>query len=250
MDKSKKQFYSGTSGLTLPTTKEHFPTEFKEKSHLEYYASLVNSVEINSTFYKLPMASTFVKWEESVSADFRFTFKVPKTISHAKGLDFSEEDVKEFIAVIENMSSKKGCLLLQFPPSVKIAKYEKVKNLLTLLNELTSDSDWNVAVEFRDESCYITEVSEILDELNITMVLHDMPKGATGFEEPKGNVVYLRLHGPELRYRGDYSDEFLIELAEKIKKWLLDDKTVYVYFNNTMGAAFKNLQDLNKFILT
>jgi uncharacterized protein YecE (DUF72 family) len=58
----------------------------------------------------------------------------------------------------------------------------------------------------------------------------------------------VRFHGPEPRYRGDYSDDVLKHYATYIKEWLKEKKTVYAYFNNTAGAAIKNLQTLNGYV--
>ena len=66
--------------------------------------------------------------------------------------------------------------------------------------------------------------------------------------EVRGKFIYLRFHGPEPRYRGDYSDDVLKQYASYIKGWLNEKKTVYAYFNNTAGAAFKNLQTLNGYV--
>src|SRR3954451_17361145 len=86
-------FYSGISGVALPVPKAQFPSQFQDKSRLHYYASLFNSVEVNSIFYKLPRSSTIVNWRESVPDDFRFTFKVSKTITHVMFLHFAVKDV-------------------------------------------------------------------------------------------------------------------------------------------------------------
>lgn len=82
----RQDFYTGTSGLSLPFPKHSFPPEFQDKSRLTFYASLFNSIEINSSFYKLPMASTVKKWAESVPDNFLFTFKLWREITHNKGL--------------------------------------------------------------------------------------------------------------------------------------------------------------------
>ncbi len=120
------QFYSGISGVALPMPKLQYPPEFRDKSRLHYYASLFNSVEVNSIFYKLPRSSTVVNWRESVPDNFRFTFKVSKTITHVKGLDFNDKDVEAFVQTVAHIGNKKGCLLVQFPPSLKIDKAEPV----------------------------------------------------------------------------------------------------------------------------
>ena len=62
------------------------------------------------------------------------------------------------------------------------------------------------------------------------------------------NFIYLRFHGPEPRYRGDYSEDVLKKYATYVKGWLEENKIVYVYFNNTAGAAVKNLQTLNGYV--
>ena len=189
-----------------------------------------------------------VNWAESVPDNFRFTFKVSKTITHAKDLQFSAKDVDDFIKVVENIGEKKGCLLAQFPPSLKIEKLDRLQNLLETLGEVTHNSDWKLAVEFRDPSWYELEVNELLAEFDAAMVVQDMPKSATPLSYVRGDFVYLRFHGPEPRYRGDYSNEFLKPYAEYIKKWIKEKKTVYAYFNNTVGAAVENLQTLNKYV--
>lgn len=102
-----KYFYAGTSGLVLPYTKEHFPSEYKQKSRLHYYASINNSIEINRTFYKLPKESTLVKWKERVPKDFQFAFKIPKNIIHVKDLNFSLSDIEIFFKVVESVGEKR-----------------------------------------------------------------------------------------------------------------------------------------------
>lgn len=245
----KKLFYSGISGLTLPIKQSQFPAEFQGKSRLKYYASLFNSIEINSIFYKLPKGATIANWSESVADDFRFTFKVSKTITHSKGLQFAAKDVKDFVNAVENVGDKKGCLLAQFPPSIKFDKIDRLQKFLETIGEATDKTNWKLAVEFRDSSWYEKEVNELLAEFDATRVIQDMPKSATPIEDVKSDFIYFRFHGPEPRYRGDYSDSFLKNNAEQIKKWIREKKTVYVYFNNTVGEAFKNLQTLNKYVL-
>jgi uncharacterized protein YecE (DUF72 family) len=241
-------FYSGTSGVDLPVPRSEYPAAFRDKTRLHYYASLFNSIEINSIFYKLPRHATVVKWAEAVPDNFRFTFKVSKTITHVKGLNFTIKDVDDFMKTAENIGDKKGCLLLQFPPSVDIEKINQLQNLLEAFGEATQNTRWEIAIEFRNASWYEREVYELLEEFNTTMVIHDIPTSATPFNKVKSDVIYLRFHGPEPRYRGDYSDDVLKKYAGYIKEWLKENKMVFAYFNNTVGAAIKNLQTLNAYV--
>ena len=243
-----QQFYSGTSGLNLPVPRSQYPPEFAGKSRLTYYASLFNSIEINSVFYKLPRVSTVANWREMVPDHFRFTFKISKTITHAKALNFAAKDVADFVTTVEHIGEKKGCLLAQFPPSLKIDKINELQYLLEALGEATYNKKWNIAMEFRDASWYEREVYELLDEFNVSLVIHDIPKSAAPLTNLNGSFIYLRFHGPEPRYRGDYHDPFLKQYADYIKNWIKEKKTVYTYFNNTVGAAVKNLQTLNRYL--
>jgi len=241
-------FYSGCSGLDLPVPRSQYPPEFQGKSRLAYYSSLFNSIEINSIFYKLPRHATVVNWADSVPDDFRFTFKVSKTITHVKGLDFASKDVAEFIKTVENIGHKKACLLAQFPPSIKIEKLDELQNLLEELGEATHDTGWKLAMEFRDPSWYEREVYELLEEFNVSMVIHDIAKSATPLNDVIGNFIYLRFHGPEPRYRGSYSNQHLLQYAGYIKQWIKEGKIVYAYFNNTVGDAVGNLMTLNSYV--
>ena len=247
MRATKQRFYSGISGVDLPVPKSRYPEEFQGKSRLHYYASLFNSLEVNSIFYKLPRASTVVNWAASVPDGFRFTFKVSKTITHVKGLKFAIKDVNDFIETVENIGEKKGCLLAQFPPSLKIEKLDQLQRLLEALGEATYNRDWQLAMEFRDRSWHEREVHELLEEYHAAMVIQDMPKSATPLPVG-GDLMYLRFHGPEPRYRGDYCDEYLKQYAGYINQWIEEKKTVFAYFNNTAGAAVKNLQTLNSYV--
>jgi uncharacterized protein YecE (DUF72 family) len=246
--RSNELFYSGTSGLDLRVPRSRYPAEFQGKSRLQYYASLFNSIEINSIFYKLPRRTTVINWAESVPGNFRFTFKLSKTITHAKGLQFSLKDVHDFMETVENIGEKKGCLLAQFPPSLKIEKLNQLQVLLETLGEATYNSGWKLAIEFRDQSWYEREVEELLEDYGAAMVIQDIPKSATPLKYIRGDFIYLRFHGPEPRYRGDYSVEFLKQYAMIINKWIGEKKTAYAYFNNTAGAAVENLQTLNKYV--
>lgn len=243
-----QQFYSGTSGLDLPVPRSKFPAEFQGKSRLQYYAVLFNTLEVNSIFYKLPRSSTVANWADSVPDKFRFTCKVSKSITHAKELQFAVKDVDDFIGVVEHIGEKKGCLLAQFPPSLKIDMLDRLQRLLEILGERLQTTRWKLAVEFRDPSWYEREVYELLEEYNAALVIQDIPASATPISDVRGDVIYLRFHGPEPRYRGSYSNEFLKRYAAYINIWLHEKKTVYAYFNNTVGAAFENLQALNSYM--
>lgn len=224
------------------------PPEFRDKSRLTYYASLLNSLEVNSSFYKVPQAATVKRWAETVPEEFVFTFKLWQEITHVKPFAFKQEDVSKFMEVIDQAGEKKGCLLIQFPPSLTIDRYAQVEDLLGIIQSNSSYHGWKVAVEFRHPSWYIGEVFEMADEYNCSIVLHDMPRSANHQLNKEASFVYLRFHGPAGDYRGGYPDEFLMQQAIQITNWRMTGKDVYVYFNNTIGDALKNVMTLNEMV--
>jgi len=236
----------GTSGLVLPyKNRQAYPSGFEGRSRLQVYAALFNSIEINSIFYKLPKAATVAQWNNAAGGDFRFTFKLWKEITHNKGLNFAQSDIEKFFEVISGAEPRKGCVLVQFPGSVKSSQFQKVSTILSGIQTANRDR-WPVAVEFRSADWYNSTVYQMLVENGATLVYHDKAGSGSPLPELDASHIYLRFHGPEGNYKGSYDEGFLYEYAGYIAEWLEACKTVYVYFNNTMGAALENLRTLQK----
>jgi uncharacterized protein YecE (DUF72 family) len=218
---NKVHFFGGLSGIQLPVPKYQFPPEWQNASRLSYYASFFNSIEINSSFYKIPLPRTISKWSDSVNDDF-------KSINH--------------------VGSKKGCILVQFPPSITISSIDSIEVLADKLNHNNSDASWNICFEFRHPSWYHDDLYSILNRHHGHLVRHDMPASATPFTTTDNGVIYQRFHGPTGNYRGNYDSSFLTEYAQYITQWLREGKEIFVAFNNTAGEAYHNLATLNSFI--
>ena len=241
--------FLGTSGLVLPVpNKSFYPEAFKEKSRLTYYSSLLNTIEINSSFYKLPRRSTIANWAATVPDNFAFTFKLWKEITHRPGLKFDPGNIGQFMEAISAAGTKKGCVLVQFPGKIGIDDYNQIEKILYFINEFDRTKEWRVHVELRNTSLYVSEIYELLKEYNAGMVIHDIAKSTTPLDAFEGESVYLRFHGPEPGYRGSYSEKFLQNYARLIQDWHRKGKPVYGYFNNTLGAAFNNLTRLKQLI--
>ena len=233
--------------MLLPIPKHQFPEEHQGSSRLAYYSTFFNSIEINSSFYKLPMPKTVTKWAAEVHENFRFTFKLWKEVTHIKGLDFKDENVESFFNVISNAGDKKGSVLVQFPPSLGKTHIMQLDALLRCIAQVNNDK-WKLAIEFRNKSWYDEDVYELLRSYNAALVIQDIPKSVTPIIHHSADIIYLRFHGPSGNYRDSYFESFLSEYASYIEDWLAEGKSVYAYFNNTMGDAFNNLQTLNRFV--
>ena len=241
-------FFSGMSGVVLPIPKYRFPENFQSSTRLTYYSSLFNSIEINRSFYTLPIGKTLVKWSNEVPENFTFTIKFWKQVTHAKGLEFDDLDVKLFMDAINNVGNKKGCLLIQFPASLKNQNIGQLQHLLHIVQKYNTSNLWRVAIEFRDSSWYRKDTYELVEEYNSTIVIHDKSRASFPTVPLECNTMYIRFHGPSGDYRGSYDDVFLHEYATYICEWLIEGKLVFVYFNNTMGQAFDNLKTLNAYV--
>ena len=241
-------FYSGTSGLVLPVkNKLEYPEEYRDSSRLHYYSTLFNSIEINSIFYKLPLRKTVERWCDETTDNFKFTFKLSKEITHCKDLNYEKAAVKQFVEVIQVPDKKQGCILIQLPGKISAEYSIKLKRLLTQISKYTSDTDWKLAVEFRNISWYNPSTIKLLEHFNATCVLHDI-KPFTSELLTNSKTIYIRFHGTEKNYRGSYSHELLADYSSKIKQWLQEGRFVYAYFNNTLGPVAQNLITLNNLV--
>src|ERR1700753_1084502 len=109
-------YFAGTSNLVLPVKNKSFcPPKFRDKTRLTYYASLFSSIEINASFYRMPLARTVAKWSGEVPEGFRFSFKLIKDVTHAQQGCFDLQPIPAFMQAI-SATEKRGCLLIQLPP--------------------------------------------------------------------------------------------------------------------------------------
>lgn len=236
----------GTSGLVLRQRKSDFPAAFAKFSRLKFYSTLFNSIEINSSFYQLHKPATTARWSDEVDDDFRFTFKLWRQITHAKELEYDPGDIKKFMTMLRIDARKQGCLLVQFPASIDSSYSYKVFRLLDSLAALCGSSQWKIALEFRHASWYSDQTMALCEEHNATAVLHDMPPSQLLTPFYRADVIYIRFHGSGGKYRGSYDNVILDEYAHRIRDWRQSGQQVYVYFNNTLGAAYENALDLTQ----
>lgn len=252
--KQKPLVQIGTSGIVLPGNKSTFPAEFQSGTRLHYYANLFNSLEINASFYKIPKRSTFEKWANEVPPDFTFSVKLWRGITHTKKLEYVSDDIIKFMFAANGLGKRAGCLLIQFPASIRLENHRNVEKILQELQECNQSSQWQLAVEFRHTSWYQPIVYSMLEKYGAILVLHDMPHSAPPIDHyspraPSQKSLYLRFHGPTGQYTGSYSHQYLDEYAKRINEYRAAGKDVYVYLNNTIGSALLNAQYLQQRLL-
>jgi uncharacterized protein YecE (DUF72 family) len=236
--------FIGTSGYYYEHWKGVFyPEGLASHEFLKYYLQFFDSLELNSTFYHIPKASTITKWQKDLPEGFALSIKANRVMTHIKRLKNIGEDLKKFMAITAPLKEKLGVILFQLPPSLKMD--------IALLNEfalLLKGYDSKFSIEFRHSSWVTDEVYKILQENNIAFCISDGP-GYPYAEILTADFAYIRLHGHEALYSSSYSGSALKGYAEKINKFNAVQVPCYVYFNNDFGGfAVQNALTLKKFL--
>lgn len=235
-------YFIGTSGWHYAHWSGIFyPGGLPAKDWLDFYAGQFNTVEINASFYRLPLESTFSKWHQGVPDRFCFAVKVSRYITHIKRLKDSREPLNTFIERAANLREKQGPLLYQLPPGMK-RDDGRLEAFLSLL-----DKKLKHVFEFRHKSWMDEAVFDLLRKYNAGFCIFDMP----GFASPvlaTSDFAYIRFHGKGDLYSGSYPETELIDWAKKLKD-IAGMKTVYIYFNNDAGGfAVENARILRRYL--
>jgi uncharacterized protein YecE (DUF72 family) len=237
------QIHVGCSGWVYKHWRGIFyPDGLPQKRWFERYAEDFDTVEINASFYRLPLASTFEGWRDKGPPGFHYAVKVNRFITHMKKLLDCRTEVARFVELARPLGDKLGPLLYQLPPSL----HKDLERLETFLGWLPNDLDQ--VVEFRHKSWYDEEVLALLDRYGIGFVTHDL-KGLKSPRWASGRTAYVRFHGAAGKYWGRYSDEGLTEWTD----WCIEQsrlgRSVWCYFNNDIhGHAIEDARTLKSMV--
>lgn len=109
--------YTGATGWNMPEwVGKWYPPGARSKGFLAAYGQQFNTIELNTTHYRIPTPETVRVWGASVPADFRFCPKIPQGISHDGKLGFPGEQLPLFWEALQGMGDRLGCCFLQLPP--------------------------------------------------------------------------------------------------------------------------------------
>lgn len=257
--KGKGLIHIGTSGYSFSDWKGRFyPEGLSSNRWLEYYARFFEVVEINSTYYRTPSASSFASMAERTPDGFGFWVKLPGEVTHD-----SEDIQSPMTYFLESVKPLGDCgklrgFLAQFPFSFKPGK--DARDRIQSISEMTCGIP--VAVEFRRSDWIDSENLDFLRAKSLNFVSVDLPdlKGLPGRESHlTGKKAYLRFHGrnsgtwynPELgdRYDYEYSKAELKEWVSSIRKMDSETSSTYIFFNNChAGQAVKNARMLQQIL--
>ncbi len=127
----KANIYVGCTGWSMPQWNgTWYPKGCKSTDYLKEYSKQFNTIEHNTTHYRIPDSSTVLKWKNESSDDFRFCPKIPQTISHSRDLGLNTNETRLFTENILRLEEKMGCCFLQLPPYFGIERLELLSHFL------------------------------------------------------------------------------------------------------------------------
>ena len=216
-------------------------------SHLQRYASVFSAVEVNSCFYRAHRKSTWQRWAESTPESFRFSYKLPKSITHQARLKDVDETLLKFLDEVASLGSRLGTLLVQLPPSL-VYDADVVGEFFSLLRRLDDQRNVqrSVACEARHASWFTAQANSLLEEFEVAAVAAHPPRSGQSFG-PAGftGQAYYRLHGAPRAYYSEYSQDELKELATRLVRHIDAGIETWCIFDNTAdGYALSNALQL------
>lgn len=218
-----QRIFVGTSGWAYASWKpEFYPPAIPQKKFLEYYATKLNSVEVNYTFRQLPTASMLAGWMAATGPEFRLSFKAPQRLTHILRLKDCAEGVALLARALEPVSGagRMGVVLFQLPPNFKVDPAR--------LDAFLSDAKpfgLKTAFEFRHSSWFCDEVFASLRRHGAALCVAE----SEDLETP--DVVTAPFACYRLRMTGGYSEPQLDAIAQTLRRRSLEGE-VFAYFKH------------------
>lgn len=220
----------GCAGWSLPrAVQEEFGPG---ASHLARYATVFDATEINSSFHRPHKPALYEKWAAAVPAGFRFSAKLPETITHERRLVDSEAPLAEFLGQAGALGERLHCLLVQLPPSLAFDA-DVATRFFDLLRTRWQGA---IACEPRHASWFTALADDLLRARRVARVLADPVRHSA---QPGGwpGLVYLRLHGSPRVYYSPYEEDLLQVLARRMRQAEAEGAEVWCIFDNTASGA-------------
>ena len=227
----ERRLFLGTSGWNYKNWKDDFYAGVPQKRWLSHYASRLDSVEVNATFYRQLKETTYQKWVQETPEDFAFVIKGTRYVTHIKRLKNPEDSVLKQRDNVAELEPKLAAVLWQLPANLQ-KDLGKLESFGRILNQHWPGTTH--ALEFRHSSWFDEEVARLLEQYGLANCLSDSPAWPM-WEMVTSGVAYVRLHGHTELYRSNYSEEQLAEWARLAGQWLEQGHRVYIYFDNTDG---------------
>ena len=257
----------GTSAFTANGWQGSFyPPGMKSRDFLSYYATQFATVEVDSTFYGCPSASTVSNWNARTPEDFIFSVKIPQIITHEKVLVDCDAEFEEFVKTMDILGPKLGPMVFQFP-SFDRWKFPKQESFLAVLIPFLKKlpADHKFVIEIRNKTWLDARFADVLREYNVALALTDtsfMPRPwelKEKFGLVTADFAYVRWLGDRkgIEKQTTTWDKTIIDRTNDLKNWvellktMVNNKKIrklFVYANNHYEgfgpATVKRFMDL------
>jgi uncharacterized protein YecE (DUF72 family) len=228
--RSRVQVRIGMAGWSNPPAKrsERDP----KQTHLAYYAEHFSCVEINSSFYRPHLRATYERWRDETPARFRFSVKMPRSITHESHLKRCAAEVGRFYEDIAELQPKLAAVLVQLPPGLEFDR----RAARAFFSSLPCIRGTRVICEPRHCSWFTRDAQSVLRRAGVSRAAAD-PARCPGAELPAGapRFAYFRWHGAPRMYYSKYSEIQLAAFAASVRNCKAD--AVWCIFDNTVGHA-------------
>jgi uncharacterized protein YecE (DUF72 family) len=232
----------GISGWTFPPWRGLFyPEGLPQKLELHYASRALRTIEINGTFYSLQKPESFAKWADDTPADFVFTVKAPRFITHIRRLKDVAVPVANFMASgVLRLGGKLGPFLWQLPPNLPFDP-GRMEEFLSLLPHDTAagaalarrhddhlkDHAWTEidasrplrhAIEVRHESFRNAQFVDLLRAHDVALVCVDTDEWPSVMDLTS-DFVYCRLRNPSEAEPPGYTEAQIDRWADRALAW-------------------------------
>jgi uncharacterized protein YecE (DUF72 family) len=241
----RKPVRIGCSGWNYRDWRETvYPKGLPARRWLEHYATLFDTIEVNTTFYRLPSRPAVEGWATQTPRGFLFAVKASRYLTHMKRLTDMGRGVERFYERIEPLVEvrKLGPVLWQLPGNFS----RDDDRLASALEQLPPGRH---CFEFRHPSWFTDDVYALLRRHRVALVIGDHPERPFQTHELTASWTFVRFHYGRRGRNGNYSSAELASWRRRIARWR-SSVDVYTYFNNDWNAyAVRNALELRKGLL-
>ena len=204
----------------------------QDQTHLSYYATRFSCVAINSSFYRPHQSATYARWHDETPATFRFSVKMPGSITHESHLQRCASEVARFYDDIAGLRRKLSAVLVQLPPSLEF----NGRSVRAFFDAVPRIRGTKVVCEPRHQSWFTSAADDTLRDAGVSRVAAD-PARYPAAESPAGvrRFAYFRWHGTPRLYYSKYSAEQLANFAARVMQTKATD--AWCVFDNTARHA-------------
>lgn len=223
------QVYVGCTGWSMKEwIGKVYPNGTKTNQFLTQYGKQFNTIELNTTHYRIPTLSMIETWKKSVPKDFKFCPKVPQSISHRTDLGMSSDNINLFLTSVSELEDNLGCCFMQMPPYFEMSRLPMLERFLAKWSK-----EIPLAIEVRHETWFnnsdnFNRLFDLLEKHNISSVITDVAgRRDVLHQRLTTDTAMVRFVGNEL-HETDY--ERIDEWVNRLKDWFNNGlKTVYFF---------------------